>query len=310
MLVLNTNTNDQVDWISNRNLRNGTYPDATQALIYPHAQSWGTIYMYPNAETQTTSVYRYCEWVNNVITPSIKSSKAVLVNGTPINYIDETIIVDHSLYWGYAANNVWPEHYICFNSYPTVAGFDVDRTGCENVWEIHKTIRFWTFWELDSWITVWKRFLFSPSTWQRPGVYVNTSVATFNCIEWGIMMKWWLLHTDWTIDYAWCLCKYYRGTPTGSWSYYPEWMSSGITNPVFYWESEWLISQQWDRPIVDFDNYMCWDMNYVTTWNAAHMNSYSTVNCCAVSYMTLWRRWGWAADDNGYSRPFQISLDV
>lgn len=312
MLVLNTNKNEQVDWISNYNLRGGAYPDASQALIHFAWTTWSTIFMYPGNETQVNTLCCYCTWVNCVVTPAMKCAWALKMNGTPINYIEHPIKPSNSLYWGNASAWVWCYNRICLNSYPTAAWFTSDRTGCENVWEIHKVMRFWTVWTLDEGITVWKIFRVQPYNWQHAGTYVNVWVATFNCLEYWIRMKWWLMHSDWTITYAWSTCRCYCGKPTTSWTYEVCWNSNSDSwrNPIFYWESDWIISQEWDRPIVDLDNYMCWDMNYVANWAAALMMRTNNGGNCSYSYFDMARRWQWSNDNDEYTRPFQISLDV
>lgn len=312
MLVLNTNKNEQVDWISNYNLRGGAYPDASQALIHFAWSNGSNICVYPGPETYTTAITCYCEWINNVVTPVNKTVRALEMNWTPINYIDHPIRPSNSLYWAYASASVWCYNRIYPQAYPTSAWFAADRTWCQNVWEIHKTTRFWTVWTLDAWITVWKNFRLQLYYWNYPGVYAWVNVATFNSLEAGIKLKWWLMHRDWTIDYAWETCRCYCGKPTATWAYYICWAPSTTTwnNAIFYWESNWIVSQEWDRPIVDLDNYMCWDMNYVTTWQAAMMNTSGSAQCWSRWDFGFWRRWQWSNDNDEYSRPFQISLDV
>lgn len=313
MLVLNTNKNEQVDWISNYNLKGGAYPDASQALIHFMWTTWSTIFMYPGGETQTNTVTCYCTWVNNIVTPATKTVWAIKMNWTPINYTEHPIRPSNSLYWGNASAWVWCYNRICMNSMPAVAWFASDRTGCTNVWEIHKTLRFWTAWTLDAWVTVWRTFRVQPYNRQYAWTYVNVWVATFNRLETGIRMKWWVMHSDWTITYAWETCRCYCGKPTTTGSYVMDWQSDGSSdwrNPLFYWESNWVVSQEWDRPIVDLDNYMCWDMNYVTTWQAALMMYWNSAWSYNYNYLDLARRWQWSNDNDEYSRPFQISLDV
>ena len=312
MLVLNTNKNEQVDWISNYNLRSGAYPDASQALIHFMGSTWGTIFMYPGNETQVNTMRCYCEWVHNEVTPTLKTIQAICMNGTPINYVEHPIRPSNNLYGWYASAWVWCYNRICFNSYPSSAWFTGDRTGCTNVWEIHKCMRFGTVGTLDAWVTVWKTFRVQPYNWQHSGTYVNVWVATFNCLETWVRMKWWVMHRDWTITYAWSVCRCYCGKPTGTWTYDIIWWSctDSWKNPIFYGESEWVVSQEWDRPIVDLDHYLCWDMNYVATWIAAQMIRQNWTTNCSCWYMDFWRRWQWSNDNDEYSRPFQISLDV
>ena len=291
-LVLNANKTTITATPSNDFLEPGSevYPDFNQVLIYPYLQSDRTLTWMNCSEVSWNNNKTYWPWEVGFT--------ALNVNWTIINFIDETLYDDTAMKWNYTGNNVGGNYIFNLGDQTVSQANSANQT---SQWSESKTVRFGTKWVFTDGMVFWKRFLWIPYM-QYSSYFANTNFFTTITTTRTFKIKRWLLHSDWSISYA----GEYSETRTKTWAFSEYRFWSANTNPMIEWSSDWIITQNGDRAIVDITLANTWNASWKqsTTWWPRTWRK-SSYNSWGVQFKFWYRGNTWEE----FPRPFQISVE-
>lgn len=285
MLVLNTNE----QWSSWQVLSNSmirTYPDFKSLLFFPYNRiSFG----YPSLSINN--------WETNYYYDTTKS--AFNVNWTVVNIANQVLDEAIMLNWTTAWTDLWSIINPAISSWRM--NFYKNKISDDSFdWRWIFWFRLW-FSEAfqESW-TVWKKVV--SNLWFCISNNNNSYWTGSSTLNFSIVLRLWLLHSDWTITY-W---ERLRNDALKS----PNWTRSD--NTLRYWgsatrhvefTSNWLEYVSWDRLIID-----AWVEAHVQRASWASWSTYNVYIASLSAHLYFWKRW--SVDNNTYDISDWTTTDI
>ena len=172
---------------------------------------------------------------------SLSSMTAYTINWTVVNSLIWDFVAPYDIIYDSPVFTNWNRLAWPINS---IGGINTN-----NIWKI---FRFWTPTPLSAWMVIWKTII-------MPALYVGRYTASGTPSGGEIIMKVWLLHSDWTITYIATDTKDFANKISfgnvNAWS--NERVSSKTMSCWVIWTptaitTNWYTTQEWDYVIAEY----------------------------------------------------------
>ena len=258
MLVLNTNEQWN-SWFVVSNTMIRTYPDFKNLLLY---------LVFPN----NTIVSDETSSFNSNVPYTWQT--AFSVNWTNVNFANQILDEEKMYAWNYNWWDIWTNSRFIQHTRTNWSSW--------NWWTKSYIYRFWFPETLEWWLVIWKKVV--ASFWLCSFINYSAYSAlskTITCYQ-ELVLRIWLLHSDWTISYwNWHTINksdtYTESTISASETkrYYKD--LSKITE----YEDDWLTTVDWDRIIAE--------LNVINSQTIT--NPWTTVFVYTDTYVVSWFMW-------------------